>query len=148
LGGLVAAWQRTVAAWLPLRRATSSLAFDAHDSDLIAHTHASDPPTLEACGPSLQLSPMPLALNPKTLNPTLQACGPSMQLSPMPDARSSGAGPAEDLPTGEDPPRIRVVVRKRPMNKKVRALTLSHSHTFEGARSHTPTLSNCVSVER
>ncbi|KAG1655340.1 hypothetical protein FOA52_008855 [Chlamydomonas sp. UWO 241] len=57
------------------------LDLDAHDSDLLAH-----------------------------------ACGPSMQLSPMPDAKTSGGG--DDLPSEEDPPRIRVVVRKRPMNKK------------------------------
>lgn len=46
------------------------------------------------------------------------ACGPAMQLSPM--AENKPQPRASPQPTAEetDPPKIRVVVRKRPMNKK------------------------------
>uniref|UniRef100_A0A7R9YS33 Kinesin-like protein n=1 Tax=Chlamydomonas euryale TaxID=1486919 RepID=A0A7R9YS33_9CHLO len=45
------------------------------------------------------------------------ACGPAMQLSPMQEVRAV-AEAVEEPDTPADPPKIRVVVRKRPLNKK------------------------------
>jgi kinesin family protein 2/24 len=52
-----------------------------------------------------------------------QACGPAMQLSPINnDAKAKAAAlpvaSAANPATEEDPPKIRVVVRKRPLSKK------------------------------
>lgn len=59
----------------------------------------------------------------------LQACGPALQLSPMANRPKSGAAaqPAAPAPPQEEqePQKIRVVVRKRPINKKVSYLAVS-----------------------
>lgn len=69
------------------------LDLDAHDSDLLAH----------ACGPAMQLSPMGSDKAKAAAHPHAQA-------------EHSGSGALSE----EDPPKIRVVVRKRPINKKER----------------------------
>lgn len=72
------------------------LDLDAHDGDLLAH----------ACGPALQLSPMG---NEKPRAAAPQPAAPSRQPAP--------AAAVEDVP---EPQKIRVVVRKRPINRKER----------------------------
>mmetsp|Transcript_12612 Transcript_12612/g.27255 ORF Transcript_12612/g.27255 Transcript_12612/m.27255 type:complete len:659 (+) Transcript_12612:246-2222(+) len=70
------------------------LDLDAHDGDLLAH----------ACGPALQMSPM---------GDKADARKPRAVSAPP------AAGPAPPMEE-VDPPKIRVIVRKRPINKKER----------------------------
>jgi len=77
------------------------LDLDAHDGDLLAH----------ACGPALQLSPMG---NDKPRAPTPPQAQPAQQ----PVAQQVQAGAQEEQQP--EPQKIRVVVRKRPINKKER----------------------------
>lgn len=63
---------------------------------------------LQACGPALQLSPMG--------NDSKSSHGGAAAAPPAAAAAAAHAGPAQEE---TDPPKIRVVVRKRPINKKV-----------------------------
>lgn len=70
------------------------LDLDAHDGDLLAH----------ACGPAMQLSPM----------------GQQQQARQQQAVAAQQAAAAAPQEYPEDPEKIRVVVRKRPINKKER----------------------------
>ncbi|KAL6763284.1 P-loop containing nucleoside triphosphate hydrolase protein [Haematococcus lacustris] len=82
------------------------LDLDAHDGDLLAH----------ACGPALQLSPM----GNDRVKPTHQPAASQQPYAPQPVPQMAQAAQQVSSLEEVDPPKIRVVVRKRPLNKKER----------------------------